>query len=518
MELDYGRADLRMHSGATDNARGMLQKLWFVSMAATVVASTAAFALTPDSVSFLRTFPWSAATVAGEEEASHISIRAGVHAVLYESDINERTGAAASKEYGVIDYHSGRCHAYLDQATCDACATSASYTTMGVWVAIAFMWVSLVPEFQFTFERPTQGLKTAITTLSLCGISTMVFSLHHFHTHCHSVMGHHVEPSLGVGFTAVAVAMAVQACLTAVYAATRLVTDPCGFFDTHHHPKFSPTLAHSSHGRVQAMTHSSEMQSIASTVFEMDKRPVVLFDGVCNLCNNAVNTAIDLDASSHGKVRFAALQSKVGQSLLHMSGRSPDDISSIVLVEPTRSFFKSDAVLRIAQILESPVAAFGNVGLLVPGFVRDSMYDVVANNRYRIFGESDQCRMSEPNLMSRFVPEPEEAAPLVSVPKFATSAYPHRAPARRVVPLYNSEQEESVVTVSADDERDNVDMMIRKFRQGVNMSGHLRDLKNKQYFETNQMKEIRKKKEAGLRKKFERPWSSSGGPSNPNGN
>ena len=70
--------------------------------------------------------------------------------------------------------------------------------------------------------------------------------------------------------------------------------------------------------------------TVSQKVFEQDKRPVILFDGVCNLCNNAVNLALDWDPNA--KLRFSALQSNVGRSLLQANGREANDISSIVVV------------------------------------------------------------------------------------------------------------------------------------------------------------------------------------------
>ena len=90
----------------------------------------------------------------------------------------------------------------------------------------------------------------------------------------------------------------------------------------------------------------------AQDVFRKDKRPVILFDGVCNMCNGGVNFALDWDVT--GEFRFAALQSETGRALLQRSGRQPDDISSIVLVEEYKACFKSDAVLRIAKNLRAP--------------------------------------------------------------------------------------------------------------------------------------------------------------------
>lgn len=147
--------------------------------------------------------------------------------------------------------------------------------------------------------------------------------------------------------------------------------------------------------------------SVASAaLFATDTRPVILYDGVCGLCNNAVNLSLDLD--DQGVVRYAALQSDVGRLLLRRSGRSADDISSIVLCTRDGSYTKSEAVLRIAQLLErgplpSSLPVLGTLGLLVPPFLRDAVYDVVADNRYAVFGKTDECRLSDGRFEARFV-------------------------------------------------------------------------------------------------------------------
>lgn len=120
---------------------------------------------------------------------------------------------------------------------------------------------------------------------------------------------------------------------------------------------------------------------------------MVLFDGVCNLCNNAVNLALDWDPN--GRLRFAALQSAVGQALLQKNGRKAGDIRSIVLVNPDGAYIKSDAVLKITEALSPPflpvAAILGRV--LVPPFIRDLIYDQVADNRYQLMGKRDVCRL-----------------------------------------------------------------------------------------------------------------------------
>lgn len=164
-----------------------------------------------------------------------------------------------------------------------------------------------------------------------------------------------------------------------------------------------------------------------------DERPIILFDGVCNLyvscllpcrscwptpvglllnllfvyaffrCNGAVNFMLDWDVK--GKCRFAALQSEAGQELLQRAGRSREDISSMVLVEKDESYIKSDAVLRTAQYIDAPILPMlASLGMLaVPKPFRDFFYDGVANSRYNFFGRSSTCRINDPRFNDRFV-------------------------------------------------------------------------------------------------------------------
>lgn len=142
-------------------------------------------------------------------------------------------------------------------------------------------------------------------------------------------------------------------------------------------------------------------------VFEDDKRPIILFDGVCNLCNSAVNLAIDWDPQS--KLRYSALQSNVGRSLLSAHGRDAHDISSIVFVTVDGAYTKSDAVLGISQELNPlpfiPMKPLATVGkMAVPKFLRDLIYDGVADNRYGIMGVRDECRFdADGEFDDRFV-------------------------------------------------------------------------------------------------------------------
>lgn len=146
---------------------------------------------------------------------------------------------------------------------------------------------------------------------------------------------------------------------------------------------------------------SSRFKNKGDEYFETDRRPIILFDGVCNLCNGGVNFMLDWDRT--GKARFAALQSPAGKVLLERSGRNPDDISSIVLVEKDESYIKSDAILRIGKLLEVPFPVLAGLGMLVPHILRDTVYDGIATNRYNMFGSTNECRLSDSRFEERFL-------------------------------------------------------------------------------------------------------------------
>ncbi|CAL1403489.1 unnamed protein product [Linum trigynum] len=126
-----------------------------------------------------------------------------------------------------------------------------------------------------------------------------------------------------------------------------------------------------------------------NSVFEKDSRPIMLFDGVCNLCNGGVRFVRQNDQNR--RIRYEALQSESGRNLLRRSGRAPDDISSVVLVEKDRSYVKSEAVMKIMEYIDLPFPQLAFFLQFVPLFVRDFVYDNVANNRYNMFGRSESC-------------------------------------------------------------------------------------------------------------------------------
>ncbi|KAG4961617.1 hypothetical protein AAZX31_13G345200 [Glycine max] len=135
----------------------------------------------------------------------------------------------------------------------------------------------------------------------------------------------------------------------------------------------------------------SDWVEATNSFFDQDKRPIMLFDGVCNLCNGGVKFVRDNDRNK--TIRYEPLQSETGKILLRRSGRAPDDISSVVLVEKERSYIKSEAVLKIMEYIDLPFPQLAILLQFVPLFIRDFVYDNVANNRYLIFGRSESCEI-----------------------------------------------------------------------------------------------------------------------------
>ncbi|MEO0556772.1 MAG: thiol-disulfide oxidoreductase DCC family protein [Bacteroidota bacterium] len=128
--------------------------------------------------------------------------------------------------------------------------------------------------------------------------------------------------------------------------------------------------------------------------------PVVLFDGVCNLCDRSVQFILDRDRA--GVFRFASLQSDTGRALLVDHQLDPDALASVVVVDGDQAFTKSDAALRIARDLRFPWNA-ASAFRIVPRFLRDAIYNWVAKNRYRWFGTRESCRIPTPDVAARFL-------------------------------------------------------------------------------------------------------------------
>ncbi|MFB6312312.1 MAG: thiol-disulfide oxidoreductase DCC family protein [Salinirussus sp.] len=129
------------------------------------------------------------------------------------------------------------------------------------------------------------------------------------------------------------------------------------------------------------------------------EHPILLFDGVCNLCNGLVRFVIRFDDS--GRYRFAPLQSDVGQLLQNRFDLNPDDVDTIVLVDDEKYYLKSDAIFRVLRHLDGPWPLLAPLRYL-PRRLRDFGYDVVAKYRYRVFGRKDACPVPDPEIRDRF--------------------------------------------------------------------------------------------------------------------
>jgi len=127
---------------------------------------------------------------------------------------------------------------------------------------------------------------------------------------------------------------------------------------------------------------------------------VILFDGVCNFCNGAVNFVISRDRD--GYFKFAALQSAVGEELLEKHRIDKVETDSVVLIEDDKAYLHSSAALRIVRRLPGlwPIL-YGLI--IVPKGIRDWAYRLFAKHRYRLFGRREECMIPTPEIRARFL-------------------------------------------------------------------------------------------------------------------
>lgn len=127
---------------------------------------------------------------------------------------------------------------------------------------------------------------------------------------------------------------------------------------------------------------------------------IILFDGVCNLCNGAVTYIIKRDKKNVFK--FAALQSEIGQELISKFNIDTEKVDSIILIDGKKHYTKSSAALHIAKYLSGAYSLLFGF-MVVPKFIRDSVYDYIAKNRYKWFGKKESCMIPNPELKSKFL-------------------------------------------------------------------------------------------------------------------
>lgn len=130
-------------------------------------------------------------------------------------------------------------------------------------------------------------------------------------------------------------------------------------------------------------------------------KKLILFDGVCNLCNRSVQYIIKRDKKD--EFRYASLQSEIGRKLVAERKIDTSEVDSIILIDPGVAYYvKSDAAIEIAKAIGGYWTVF-TVFQWVPTRLRNIVYDLVAKYRYRWFGKMDQCMIPTPELKSKFL-------------------------------------------------------------------------------------------------------------------
>ena len=131
-----------------------------------------------------------------------------------------------------------------------------------------------------------------------------------------------------------------------------------------------------------------------------DKK-IILFDGMCNLCESSVQFVIKHDTGD--QFRFVALQSDLGQKIIQHIGINAKNIDSVVLYQPgVAYYYKSNAALQIARHLGG-VFHFGTFFRIIPTGLRNSLYDYIAQNRYQWYGKKESCLVPTPELKAKFL-------------------------------------------------------------------------------------------------------------------
>jgi len=131
---------------------------------------------------------------------------------------------------------------------------------------------------------------------------------------------------------------------------------------------------------------------------------LILFDGVCNLCESSVHFVIRRDRSR--KFRFAALQSAAAREILAPYDYAFDELSSVLLLADGKLYRKSRAALQIARQLDGAWPLVYYALFWIPSVIADPVYDFIGNRRYRWFGVKTECWIPDEGLRQRFLEEP----------------------------------------------------------------------------------------------------------------
>jgi predicted DCC family thiol-disulfide oxidoreductase YuxK len=132
----------------------------------------------------------------------------------------------------------------------------------------------------------------------------------------------------------------------------------------------------------------------------VNENPVVFFDGVCNYCNYWVNFAIKRDRKK--KLKFTTLQGETAKQLLQQYHINPTSLSSVILIDKSKAYTQSSAAIRICRHLDGGWKLFFGL-IIIPKFIRDFFYNIIARNRYQWFGKRNECMVPAPELRERFL-------------------------------------------------------------------------------------------------------------------
>lgn len=135
-------------------------------------------------------------------------------------------------------------------------------------------------------------------------------------------------------------------------------------------------------------------------ISDIQHQHIILFDGVCNLCNGSVLFVLKNEQESI--FRFASIQSETGRELLKWCGLPSDYNQAVVYLESGKFHLGSTAALKIGQRLKFQWSVISSVGLLVPKFIRDGVYRQIGAHRYQWFGKRDVCMVPTKELSARF--------------------------------------------------------------------------------------------------------------------
>ena len=132
----------------------------------------------------------------------------------------------------------------------------------------------------------------------------------------------------------------------------------------------------------------------------MQKQSIILFDGLCNLCDGAVKFVIKYDIEKN--FLFTSLQSDMGQKLLKQYSLPLENFNSFTLIQDNKVYTRSTAALKVAKQLNGGIK-FLYVFIIVPPFIRNAIYNWIAKNRYKWFGKKEVCLIPTPELKARFL-------------------------------------------------------------------------------------------------------------------